>query len=247
MKIGGRITIKLSFVLQLLDDFTDQPVLNALFKNGSGMDCIPIRKPDGYYVFLSKPEDNKLMIISPQYNTETIGLADEDVSKTVRNVRLKPGKSYHLPEGTTCLWGKAPAGSRIGVVIDNYDTGWKLLYDYDKKKQPDQIELFNPGGRDLEERWFLLADYDSGCREFFRVKQYLQTDSRCILAEPLSSNHKKPTTRVFSFHYTTADEQGEYFLPINERIKGQAACCFYNGDCEIKGALNAGCMNRMDF
>lgn len=239
--------VRVSFVMQLLDDFTDQVILDGSIQIWAGEFHKPICKPDGYYVFMDVPEAGIVTISSRFYNTEVIRIGKRENPNQVVKVRLKPDRRYLLPEGTTCVSGKAPAKSRIGIVLEREESSWKLLYDYLREKEPLNLQLFNPTGQNLEGRWFVIMEREEKHRETFQIERYQAEENGYMLVAPLSADYRKPGTKIYSFQDTQADEQGNFFLPIKERIREHTPCCFYIEDEMSVGILEPGRMNQRDF
>lgn len=236
---------KVSFVIQLLDDFTDSPVENASAWVRTEDGRMPQRKPGGYYVFLDCPDRVTVTVTSPFYRRENLLVDQTREEGLVKKIRLKPDSRYVIPPDTTCMTGRAPAGSRVGLVLESPESRYRLLYDYSRKKEPDRIEIFHPQEQDLEKRWFLIADRDGSHRELFQVSRY--REGICGLDQPLSSDYKKAGTRLYPFYHTWSDEKGIYFLPVRERIGEHTDCRIWLEEKEYPGVLEPGCRNIHDF
>lgn len=244
---GERIRVRVSYVLQLLDDFTGKVMERADIMVRGDENQIPVRKPDGYFVFTNCPEKMKITISSPCFHEEILETDGWRPGTSVIKVRLKPSRLYPLPEGITCITGKAPIGSRIGVVFEQESTSWKLLYDYSAKQEPLRMELYNPGEQELEGKWFIITDRTGKNRELFSVERYLMSEQKCILSVPLTKDYKKAGTKLYEFHFVSADGNGEYYLPVKDKIEDTAVCWFYIGEEMQKKEIQPGRLNRIDL
>ena len=104
------ITIKIAFVLRLVDDFSGKTIVNKKFVfRKEGRLVKPIQKEEGLYVFLEPMNDvEQIEIEGPEYHTCVIEVTKAKLDKKcpILNVRLygkKGGKfsyTYSLVEGT---------------------------------------------------------------------------------------------------------------------------------------------------
>lgn len=240
------IKIKVSCVLQFLDDYTEQvitdPVLYMEDENGRK----PLRKEGGYYVFLEKGLPVKTVTVtSPFYDRETIRIGETD--KEVWKVRLRPGKNYPVSSGMICMEGKAPARSCVGVVLTGMESAFRLLYDYVPEKEADYLEIYHSQGGDLTGMEFLIMERGKKKREFFSVAEYKKETGTCRLTKPLSGSYKKAGSLLYPFYYTRSAEDGHYFLPVRAWLTEPVSCLIYLDGKERKGELKPGKNNRVDF
>lgn len=240
------IKIKVSCVLQFLDDYTENVITDPVLYIEDESGRKPLRKEGGYYVFLENGLPVKTVTVtSPFYDRETIRAGEADLE--IRKVRLRPGKNYPVPPGMICMEGKAPAGSCVGVVITGMESSFRLLYDYIPEKEADYLELYHPLGGDLTGMEFLIMESGKKKREFFRVAEYKKETGRCRLTKPLSGSYKKAGSLLYPFYYTRSAEDGRYFLPVRARLAEPVSCLIYLDGKEREGELEPGKNNKVDF
>lgn len=245
--ISDRLRIKVSFVLQLIDDFTNQPIISPTVRVYGEGNYHPIRKEDGCYVFLNCPSEITITISSCCYHEKILKVDRSRLDTPILKVRLMPDRRYRLPEGTACIEGKAAPNSKVGVVLEQEDKSWKLLYDYQLETSALKIQIFNPSTQDLERRTFLIMDKKEMHYDIFEVQRCDMQEQVCYLKEPLSANYKKAGTRIFEVYITGADETGFYYLPLKEKIAATANCRFYVGDIILERQITAGKINYIDI
>lgn len=242
-----RVRIQVSFVIQLIDDFTNQIITSPAVRICADGNRSPIRKPDGCYVFLDCPGHMKISIFSHCYYEKVIEIDNEERKEPVIKVRLMPDRRYRLPEGTTCITGRAPVNCHMGIVFEHEKNSWKLLYDYQREKAASAIQIFNPTGQDLEGKQFLITDKQGKCRDIFAVHRYDMQEQKCYLRQELSADYKKVGTRIHDVYAVDSDETGFYYLPIREKIQETGICRFYIGDEVLEREIVAGKTNKVDL
>ena len=113
---GEHVRHRVSLVLELWDDFTDRPISDpSIVIMASGL-IRPLRKEDGFYVFVNCPMPVHVEIRSERYETEEFDAGMQDGKAVILKKRLRPGKNYPLPAGTTCVTGCAEPGTQESVT-----------------------------------------------------------------------------------------------------------------------------------
>lgn len=157
---GEHVRHRVSLVLELWDDFTDRPISDpSVVITASGL-IRPLRKEEGFYVFVNCPMPVHVEIRSERYETEEFDAGMQDGKAVILKKRLRPGKNYPLPDGTTCVTGCAEPGTVIEVAAEESSGLWRLFSDYHSEKLPESMELFNPYEKQLEGRRFFILDKD---------------------------------------------------------------------------------------
>ena len=127
---GEHVRHRVSLVLELWDDFTDRPISDpSIVITASGL-IRPLRKEDGFYVFVNCPMPVHVEIRSERYETEEFDAGMQDGKAVILKKRLRPGKNYPLPAGTTCVTGCAEPGTVIEVAAEESSGLWRLFSDY---------------------------------------------------------------------------------------------------------------------
>lgn len=250
MNQGIHIRKKVSFVLQAVDDFTGHVLTGSSIRVTAKNLKPPIRKSDGYFVFLNCPlEPVEVHIVSHLFLTEVIIIDHRKYGEDVFpiKVRLKPGKDYPLPLNTTCVEGRAEEGKKVGAVFEETGLAWKLLFNYSPKKDGPRIRLYNPMGKDLEGMEFQIMNRDKSHKEFFRIVKAVKGENDYLMEEALAYEYKKAETKICTFYHTRGDIHGFYFLPVREEMGGQRECTLYYDGQAYRETLEPYIINRKDF
>lgn len=233
---------KVSFILELWDAFSDQPISDAALLVQTEDGRRPIRKPEGFYVFTDCLLPTVVTIESARYEREEIRIIEESTQSRILKKRLCPGKNYPIPEGTACLYGTIRPNSQIEVFVEENAGLWHLLSDYQVKRAPDEMEIFNPLKKDLVGRRFYIQDREEKNTDFFEVKQQEGRSGKVFLAEPLKASYKKAGTKLYECSSARADEKGRFLIPLKLRTQGEeeALCRIWTEDRSDKATIRPG-------
>ena len=218
---GGQVRHSVSFVLELWDDFMDRPISDASLDVYTEDKKRPIRKEGGFYVFTNCSFPAVVTIESAWYEREEIRIPSMDRQNPVIKRRLSPGRRYPLPEGTTFVQGLASPDARVEVSVEDDSALWRLLSDYDAKKTPDQMELFNPFEKELEGRRFYIRDREGNKEDFFQIGHQEGRTGVVRLTEALAHGYKKAGTKLYECSSTRADADGTFQIPLKVRTQGK--------------------------
>lgn len=213
-------TRKASLIFYVLDDFTGIPVPEKrVFVRIPGMKA-PIRKNDGYYVFMDLEDGDYTVHISGDLYCQTV-LEDVRVSEEqecpVITVRLMPGPSYRLPQNTARIIGEAAPYSFICAVFKQENATQKLLYDYDGGQL---IRIFSSDAKPLDGKSFCVQN-----KEFFTIINTLDNDERVYqMDHELEGAYKRGATKLYSVLWAQADENGKFFMAIYDIGKDGLEC-----------------------
>lgn len=247
---AGHVKIKVSFLLQLIDDFTDKEVIDSSIRVTGVNTKPPVRKGNGCYAFINcSGRQTQVNIASSFYLEEKIIVNHTKAGDSIHVIkaRLKPGRSYPLPYPFTCLEGTAEEGKTVGMVCEDRDFLWKLPADYEAEKDKNKIKIFNPLEKDLETMCFQIIDGDKRNMEFFKINKNLHKEHTYLIEQPLKHNYAKAGTKLYTFHYTRAGIRGTYFLPVKADItEPYGYTCYYDGT-PVKAVLEPFKSNRLDF
>ncbi|MEG2439984.1 MAG: hypothetical protein RSB37_00600 [Acetivibrio sp.] len=259
IEICEKVRITLSFAVKVLDDYT-QKILNGTHLSIEGCSSFPIWKKEGFYLFVNVPlRQLVLKVEATNYITERISI---DLDKMpgkypLVKVYMKPSKSYALPDKTTCIEGKGRPYSNIKVFYNTNPNDYKLLYDYKKHRNPEeekQICIYNPKNSDLEGKSFCIMDKEMKNMEEFRVQEVISQENNTYkMEEDLSLDYKKIGTRICPIFETKTDENGKFFLVIQDIEREDAMCRFLqfsqgdNGKIEKEVLIKAGKVNLLEI
>lgn len=203
-------TRKASLVFYVLDDFTGRPVPEkCVFVQIPGMKA-PIRKNEGYYVFMDLEDGDYTVYINGDQYCQTV-LEDvkvrEDQECPVITVRMMPGPRYRLPQDTARITGEAKPYSFVCAIFKPESGMQKLLYDYDGGQL---IRIFTSDTKSLDGRSFCIQN-----KEFFTIRNTINQEERVYLMDhELKNTYKRGKTKLYSVLWTQADEDGKFFLAI---------------------------------
>ncbi|MEG0780712.1 MAG: hypothetical protein RR426_08920 [Oscillospiraceae bacterium] len=210
---------KVSVAVLVIDDFTGRPVTCAdLSVSAEQMLGKPVRKGDGYFLFLDCPVP--ALDITAQawaYHPGRVRVEPEKLSplRPVIKLRLTPNRNYSIPNQTTCLEGCALPGTLLRVFCENDPRPLRLLYDYAKKGDAAGclLQLYDPTASDQEGRQFALLRKGETEPECFEVRETGE-EGDCLLTAPLARDCKKAGTTVLPISTAIADGEGRFFLPL---------------------------------
>ena len=244
MTIGLRREV--SLVLLPIDDFTDRIITGSQLHVYTREDHISsFRKPDGYHVFCDLVGNEvEVCLEGPLYQKKILKLPIGLEEPNVYQVRMLPGISYPLPQGTTVIRGAFPEGNVIRVFFPRLKRSCKLLYDYDPSIHREELSLFQPYEMSLKGKTLCICGKEKDL-EFFRVSD--QKGNICSLEHPLSKVYQKMSTSVYPVYEAAAGEDGNIYLPISRLTEDEACVCVLMGagqeekTCEI--VITAGKVN----
>jgi hypothetical protein len=253
-KIIDHIKAKASLVILVIDDYTGKVIADGSIQVSIANAAKPVRKSEGYYVFINLEQSKaELTITSERYTEENISIDLDAITKTepIVKVRVKPSRNYSLLSGTTFITGYAEPLCEIRVICDNMQKYFRLLYDYDPKENNEIISIFNPENTDMDGKLLMIKGKDDDSSETFYIKSTKDRENNLYqMDKVLENSYKKIGSKIYPVFVTKADTEGEYFIPLwnlgNEAI---------NCQCELLGSkimkqnimLVTGKMNKLNF
>lgn len=213
---------KVSLALLPVDDFTGKIIQGSLLRVYLKEENVSsIRKQDGYHVFCDlSGNEAEVCLESPLYQKQIIKLPIGQEKPNVHIVRMLPGISYPLPQGTTIINGALPKSSVLRLFIPVQKRGCKLLGDYDPDMQGAELSLFSPSRMSFMGKTMCICDKDKNY-EFFRITD--QKGNICTLEHPLSKVYQKRDSSIYPVYEITGGEDGSFYLPISG-LTGEAVC-----------------------
>jgi hypothetical protein len=216
-----RLHRRVSLAVLVVDDFTGRPVATPdVVVTAAGLPGRPVRKKDGYYLFLDSPLPVlDVTVRAWAYHPAFVRVELESLSplRPVVKLRLTPNRNYGIPNETTCLEGTAPAGTDIRVLCENDPRPLRLLYDYETAGPLNGrlLQLYDPAASDPEGREFALFRKGESEPECFTVRKTAEDcEGGCVLAEPLARACKKAGATVLPAAAVRAEDDGRFFLPL---------------------------------
>lgn len=248
IRITEHVKLKLSLVIQLIDDFSDTIVRepSVLIRTEDGIR--PIRKKEGYYVFLNLQQPTAIVhITSPQFQEtwETIDLCSLNSLHPMIKIRLKPGENYRFPRETTYVVGSATPGSILRIMSEEMTDCYRLLKEYEGGES---ICIFNPTKSDIEGKDFCIVDTKKKTKEIFHVMCQLSSEEeRYSIRKELTNEYQKVSTKIYPLILLKVGEDGNFFTPIPFINKNEPVCQIQvqGEEREHRIELTYGCRNTV--
>ncbi len=214
--LRARIHRKVSLAVLVIDDLTGKSIHSSDLK----LVCKETRakaigKPDGYYIFLDCPVSVLTVEVSAwAYHGTTVAveLASLPPLHPAIKIRLTPNRRYAIPAGTTCLEGQAKPGTRVFVHCENDPKPLRLLYDYEADHA--EIQIYDPAGQNHEGRILALLVKGEKAPHFLTLGDETDGEGGYTLGKPYGKPCPKAGTTLLPVSCVTADENGDFFLPL---------------------------------
>lgn len=211
-----------SIAVQLVDSFTNRPIALPM-RVESSSEKSPIRKAEGYYIFVDfMGQELTLQISGHGYYPLCVTLPTRKKQETLRVHRLflTPNEACSFAGRLTCIYGIAPAGATVQGCCYRDKRVKRLLADCPQGTEEVQILT---QGEELEGRLLCALSTRNQVLDTLHLAYVLDEEQgRFALASPLQETLRKVCTKLVSLRETTADEQtGEYFLPLLVNQQGE--------------------------
>ncbi len=108
-RIKGQISVHVSLILFLIDDYTGKRISSSAVQIRVEGAEKPIYKKEGYYIFTNLQKKEVMVSIqAPEYQTvkRLIDLQELEGGEPLVKIRLQPGRCYSLLNEMTVLTGK---------------------------------------------------------------------------------------------------------------------------------------------
>lgn len=225
-----RIGWQADLAVACVDGLTNRVIRDASLRVWAEGCPRPVRKPDGYYVFVGcRPGRYSMQAEAPFLERavweETFPAPEGGVP--VRWVRLAPGRRYPFPADTVFLQGYAAPGSRITVT-----GGPPLRLGEDAPKGAGWLRLHGVGDLRLDgARFALSAKNQEGAPEELRLLMQQEDDPDCYrLESPLKKAAVMAQALLLPVAETQAGPDGAYWLPLGGAAGAAVSCsCFSPG------------------
>ncbi len=243
------IKIKVSLVIQLIDDYTNQPITSSeLSLNIEGYNK-PIHKKEGYYIFTNIPIGRyEVNIESLLYRSKKVSLTIDEPYSSIQKIRMIPSINYRLPPHTTCIEGRTIPFEEIIVVNKGVSRPYKLLYDYSNHlKTMDTIQLFHAENVDLSGRGLFIENKSAHLQECLFLSELI-SDRTYQLIKPLENSYKKIGTNLYDISTLKADEKGIFFLPMKSCDKDHSIIMIIRKDKrQLEFKIDIGVVNQINL
>lgn len=247
----SQIFLKAGLAVVLYDDFTSSPIRNSSVRVTSAQGIKPVRKDEGYYVFLNCIDyEIDICVESPFYWPKHIHVDLRPCEKClVIKVWLLPGPAYPMPPGTTFLEGRAKPNCLIQAACGSPDGALKLLYDYDGGEI---ISLYQSQHVDLEGRTLYLQDKTKTASAYITVTACInEPEGLYRLHTPLKIPFLKVGTDLYPVYSGVSDQDGFYRILMQKvPMNGCEGICRINtenGEERRRITIQYGGAHRLDW
>lgn len=246
-----KIHVQVSMAVLLIDDFTDRIVSSSALRVSVPNGASPIKKEGGFLVFTNLATPAAQVIVEgPGYcrEAQTIDLETLDRINPVVRIRIKPDRTYVLPDHAARVLAFLPANATLFMMDENGSDGKRLLADYEKGSK--EIRLFHDDSRELEGKFCCVVDKNKRY-ELVRLGSLKDRETGTYSLEQAPEfSYKKTDTKIFPVSLIGGDRETEYFLPLP--VVGEEAsytCILQRGDShtQTQVTLKPGRENRLDF
>lgn len=207
-----KINIRVSFVVMLIDDFTDEVIPTTQARVLVEGEKPPILKNGEYYIFTNirkKKVSIKISAFAYQSRSITEEIPFEGKLRIIK-VRMVPDEHYSLPENTLILQGKAKPNETLELIFRGTQTPVRLIKDYSGDDE-NKVLVYNPLRVSLTDRKVL----------FFTEKKYEEAqivsqnnEEEYVLDRKLKNKYEKSETMIYVVCQINCDEGGNYRVPI---------------------------------
>lgn len=210
----GRIRVRVSLILQMVDDLTGQKIPTASLRVRAEGEQKPICKKEGYFIFTNLKSDKVTVYIqSPEYQTvrRVILLSELNPLEPFVRLRLHPGKCYSHISGATILTGRIAPNVWLQAASADNSHYLRLLYNYELKQKI--ISVYNPAQENLEGRSYLMWQKTFRKFEIAALKQAQDLTREVYeLEHVLKKEYQKAATKLLPVSAVEADDNGEVYL-----------------------------------
>lgn len=250
--MNDRIRIRASLAVLLIDDFTGKIITAPGLTASVDGDRKPIRKPEGFLVFTNLTDPTiRVTVEGPCYFREEqyVDMKSLDRSNPVFRIRMRPDRTYPLPENTVRLTALLPPESTCFVFYEKGNDSRKLLTDYEKGNA--NILLYQGDKEEMEGKTCCITGKNGGY-EFLRLGRLTEREKGSYLLEkPLEQGYKKIGSRLYPVSVMRADGGKECFLPLKNHGQNEPEYTLIlkkdGAVKEIRKRLVAGRDNRLDL
>lgn len=223
--VREHIHMKVSIVVELVDDFTNQAILPKAARVWIQGEKRPVVKPEGYFVFHDiSVHEVEIHVEAYPYQRRSFFVTKEEWADGIcwRRVRLVPGEAYKLPENTTRLTGKVKPGARLELICRSHQKPLRLLRDYTDTDSR-TLSLFHSCRWNLEQKKMLIVA--EKVYDVFGVVSQEQGDVYTI-SRSLKHTYDRSKAMIYPVYEIEADDTGSFLVPLPElENKGDIIVC----------------------
>lgn len=209
---------RIAVALRLMDSFTGQVPTGANLWVAMADGALPVRKPDGYYIFWDNGKrERTLMVSGPGYEPENICLDMEKLAlrrQPTFCLWLKPDSTYAYPAGTWFEGIRIQPGTMREVLLKQSSGCIRLAEAYPMDSlEPRRVHLLAPEDMELENRRLYIEDM-GGDGEYCTV---WAAENRAmgiyLLEKPLKRVYGPYDSRILLTMVLRADNSGCLSVP----------------------------------
>lgn len=211
---------RIGAAVRLMDGFMGQPAHDAGLCVKMDDGAIPVRKPEGYYIFWDNGRAKRLLTVSGGgYEREEFLLDMEAIGRKDRPtccLWLKPGRAYAYPPEIKLE--KRCFGPEKEVILPFKSSAGciRLAEAYPMEMlNPSVIHLQVSGDLEMENRLLCIRDSE-GKEEYFTIWSYKNRDlGFYTLASPLKGVYGPYESEILLTLVLRADKKGELMMPVD--------------------------------
>lgn len=217
MPAGGhsRLVRKVSVVLCLLDDLTDQPIATGQVHVTVSGRAKPVYKEGGWVCLLDLPDgEHHIHLEGHRYQPKDICLCTQRKEDTVvLTVRMMPNAIYPLPPDAISLSGQVSPGQTVRLIMEQEGSTFKLLQDYQGGRV---VHIFSAANIGMDGRTLCFDN----AQPFLIHMTVDEVQHTYVMDRELTGIYRKGRTMIGVVNETTADETGKFFFPIRLLHRG---------------------------
>lgn len=208
--ISHRALMRASLAVLLIDDLTGKPITGSNARAWIEGAKPPVKKSDGWNVFLELPRGSYTVIAEGGMYCRTS--AEAAVSEGVGTLllRLSPNRLYRLPSGCVRIEGQAAPGTQISVYAQGKQPACKLLKD--SPAGSTEVTLFCSGDPPVGK--LLRFSSPEGVSETVRLTAPGEAPDLYQLSAPLENAYPRAGTLIAPVTLTEADDKGRFFAVV---------------------------------
>ncbi len=235
--IASRALQRVSLAVMLIDDLTGAAITGSSARAWIERAKPPIKKNDGLFVFTDlSAGEYTVCAEGGNYRRQEMNIVTDRDRMQTMTLRLRPARTYHVPEGCLRIDGTAEPGAEITVYAPDRQSAFKLLSDANAGSKC--ISVFHSERVTLEGSGFRLMT--SGSDEenvFFTLSK---GGGSYELQAPLKADHPRVGSMLVPAFTDVADKKGRFFIVLRSVPSSAKVICEAKGSACLRREYEAG-------
>lgn len=211
---------RIGAAVRLMDGFTGQPAGGAGLCVKMDDGAVPVRKPEGYYIFWDNGKAKRRLEVEGEGYEQESFLLDIEALKgkdcPTCCLWLKPGSAYAYPPEIKLEKRLYEPEKEVVLPLQSTEGCIRLANAYPiQKRNPSEIHLQVSGDLEMENRCLCIRDR-KGQEEFFAISS---VKNRFLglytLKAPLKGAYGPYEAEILLTLTLRADKRGELLAPVN--------------------------------